>query len=64
MAAALTVAAALDLPVDDAVVLQDSNKLALRLRPGDVMARVAHRGQEVAVFEVDLARRLAATGSP
>ena len=64
VAAAVSIAAALDLPVDDAVVLQDANRLALRLLPCDVMARVAHVGQEVAAFEVELARRLAETESP
>ena len=64
MAAAISTAAELDLPADNAIVLQNSNKVALRLLPCDVFARVAHAGQEVAAFEVDLARRLAATGSP
>jgi len=47
-AAAIVTAAALDLPVDDAIVLHNSNKLALRLLPCDVFARVSHVGQEVA----------------
>ena len=64
MAAAVSMASALDLTVDDAVVLHNSNKLALRLLPCDVLARVATVGQEVARFEVELARRLAETGSP
>ena len=58
--AALSVASACDLRADDAVVLQDSNKLTLRLLPCDIVARVAHVGQEVAQFEVELAQRLAA----
>jgi Ser/Thr protein kinase RdoA (MazF antagonist) len=62
--AALSVASACGLRADDAVVLQDSNKLTLRLLPCDIVARVAHAGQEVARFEVELAQRLAATGSP
>jgi len=63
--AAVSTAAALDLRVDDAVVLHDSNRLALRLRPCDVLARVAHMaGQGVAEFEVEVARRLAETDSP
>ncbi len=57
-------ASAFDLRVDDAVVLQDSDKLTLRLLPCDIVARVAHVGQEVAALEVELAQRLAATGSP
>jgi hypothetical protein len=55
---------ALGLTVDDAVVLQNSNKLAVRLLPCDVLARVAPLGQEVAQFEVELAQRLAETESP
>jgi len=62
--AATSIAAALDLTVDDAIVLHNSNKLALRLLPCDVLARVAHVGHEVAQFEVDLAQRLAETDSP
>ena len=62
--AAISIAAALDLAADDATVLQNSNKLALRLRPCDVFARVAPVGHEHAAFEVELARRLAGTGSP
>jgi len=64
VAATTAIATALDLAVDDAVVLQSSNTLALRLLPCDVMARVAHRGREVARFEVDLAQRLAEIESP
>ena len=33
--------ASLGLPVDGAVVLQNSNKLTVRLLPGDVLARMA-----------------------
>jgi Ser/Thr protein kinase RdoA (MazF antagonist) len=62
--AAISSASAFDLRVDDAVVLHDSDKLTLRLLPCDIVARVAHVGQEVAKFEVELAQRLAATGSP
>jgi len=64
MAAARSTAAALGLPADDALVLQNSNKLALRLKPCEVFARVAHVGQEVAQFEVELAQLLAETESP
>ena len=64
MAAATALAGELDLRVDDAVVIHDSNKLALRLLPCDVFARVALVGQEVAALEVELAQRLAATASP
>jgi hypothetical protein len=62
--AAISVASACDLRADDAVVLQDSDKLTLRLLPCDTVARVAHVGQEVAALEVELAQRLRAIGSP
>jgi Phosphotransferase enzyme family len=64
VAAVRSIASALDLTVDDATVLHNSNILALRLLPCDVFARVAHVGQEVAQFEVELALRLAETESP
>jgi hypothetical protein len=64
VAAAMSTASALDLSVDDASVLHNSNKLALRLLPCDVFARVAHVGQEVARLEVELALRLAETEGP
>ncbi|MFB4294374.1 phosphotransferase [Nonomuraea sp. ATR24] len=64
VAAARSVASSLGLAADDAVVLQDSNKLTLRLTPCDVLARVAPEAEHVAPFEVELAQRLAATGSP
>ncbi len=64
MAAATALARALDLPVNDAVVIHNSNKLGLRLLPCDVFARVAPLGQEVAALEVELAQRLAAVASP
>ncbi|HEY7100662.1 MAG TPA: aminoglycoside phosphotransferase family protein [Mycobacteriales bacterium] len=63
-AAAVSTAAALGLRVDDAVVLHNSNKLALRLLPGDVLARVAPVAEQVARFEIELAQRLAESGSP
>ncbi|MDT0270690.1 aminoglycoside phosphotransferase family protein [Streptomyces sp. DSM 44915] len=63
-AAATSVAASQGLPVSDAVVLHNSNKLALRLTPGDVFARVAPVGEEVARFEIELAQRLAEVGAP
>ena len=64
MAAATSVAGTLDLRVNDAVVIQNSNKLALRLLPCDVFARVALVGQEVSALEVELAQRLAAIAGP
>lgn len=54
----------LDLPVDDAVVLQNSNRLALRLLPCDLFARTAQLGQDVAAFEVLIAQQLAAVSAP
>jgi aminoglycoside phosphotransferase (APT) family kinase protein len=64
IAAATSIAASLDLPANDAIVLHNSNKLALRLTPCDVLARVAPVGQEVAELEVELAQRLAEVGCP
>ena len=64
IAAATSIAASLDLPVDDAIVLHNSNMLALRLTPCGVFARVAHVGREVAEFEVELAQRLVEAGYP
>ena len=64
IAAAAALAEELHLRVDDAVVIHNSNKLALRLLPCDVFARVALMGQEVAALEVKLALRLARTASP
>ncbi len=63
--AAMSTASALDLGVDDAVVLHDSNRLAVRLLPCDVLARVAHVVHQAgAEFEVEVGRRLAETDSP
>jgi hypothetical protein len=58
IAAAKSIASALDLIADDAIVLHDSNKLTLRLLPCDVLARVAPLAHQVSQFEIDLARRL------
>src|SRR5215207_6966301 len=65
VAAARSIAEAFDLRVDDAVVLQDSNRIAVRLVPCDVLARVAYVAHQAgAEFEVEIARRLAETDSP
>src|SRR3954469_14519704 len=65
VAAAMSTASSLGLTADDALVLHNSNKLTLRLLPCDVLARVAFdMHQRGAEFEVEVARRLAATGSP
>ncbi|MGW0146387.1 phosphotransferase [Streptomyces sp. NPDC003333] len=63
-AAALSVVSSLGLPARDAVVLNDSNKLTLRLLPCDTLARVAPVTDQVARFEIELARRLAGAGCP
>ena len=60
--AAMSTASSLDLRVDHAIVLHDSNKLTLRLLPCDVLARVAPVAHQVAQFEVELAQRLAESG--
>lgn len=62
--AAISVAAALDLTADDAVVLHNSNRVALRLTPCDVLARVAPMVHDAAQFEIDLTQRLAEAGCP
>ncbi|MEU5294569.1 phosphotransferase enzyme family protein [Streptomyces umbrinus] len=64
MAAAKSIASSLDLAVDDSIILNDSNKLTLRLLPCDVLARVAPAEQQVAQFEVDVAQRLGESGCP
>ncbi|GAB2863177.1 aminoglycoside phosphotransferase [Actinoallomurus bryophytorum] len=64
VAAAMSTASSLDLTVDDAIVLHDSNRLTLRLLPCDVLAQVAPVAHQVAQFEVELAQRLAESGCP
>jgi len=64
VAAATSAASALCLTVDRAVVLHASNRLALRLLPSDVVARVALASHGAAQLEVDLASRLAGTDCP
>jgi hypothetical protein len=64
VAAARFLATEAGLNVDRAVVVHNSNKLALRLLPCDVLARVAVVGQEVAALEVEVAQRLADAQSP
>jgi aminoglycoside phosphotransferase (APT) family kinase protein len=64
VAAAMSTASSLDLAVDDAIVLHDSNRLTLRLLPCDVLTRVAPVAHQVAQFEVELAQRLAESGCP
>ena len=57
--AAMTVAAGLDLAVDQAVVLNNSNRLVVLLLPGNTVARVSPTGWFSAAREVEVARRLA-----
>src|SRR5215469_12951121 len=64
LAAAMSTASTLGLTVNDAIVLNDSNRLAVRLLPCDVLARVAPTAHQAAQFEVELAQRLAETQSP
>lgn len=64
VAAAKSIATLLGLRVDDAFVLQNSNKLAVRLSPCEVFARVAPLAHQELQFEIELARRLAEMGSP
>ena len=62
--AALAVASSLGLRADEAIVLQASNKLSVRLLPCDILARVAPLEHGVAQFEIGLAQRLAESGCP
>jgi hypothetical protein len=57
--AAVSVAAALDLPADDVVVLNNSNRLVAHLLPCNVVARVSPMGWFSAARELELARHLA-----
>ena len=63
IAAAISTASSLGLTADDAIVIQDSNRITLRLLPCDVLAQVSpstHAPQ----FEIDLAQRLIEAGAP
>lgn len=63
--AAISTASALDLAVDGAVVLNDSNRLVVRLTPCDIVARVTPMTHHAsAEREVELVNRLAPTDSP
>jgi len=69
VAAATAVATARDLPADDAVVVNDSNRLVVRLLPADVVARVTplahHEGHHASPRrELEIVRRLEATEGP
>ncbi len=63
--AARSTVSELDLAVDDAIVLQNSNRLMLRLTPCDVVVRIAPLALRTsAEFEVQLAQQLAEAESP
>jgi hypothetical protein len=63
--AARSTARELGLHVDDAVVVHNSDRIAVRLIPCDVLARIAPQAWEDGLqFEAEVARRLAETGSP
>lgn len=64
VAAATAVVRSQGQTVDEAVVLQHSNKVAVRLRPCDIVARIGPAGAGQAAVEVDLAQQLAAAGAP
>jgi Ser/Thr protein kinase RdoA (MazF antagonist) len=69
VAAAMSTASAVGLAVDNAVVLNDSNRLVVRLTPCDIVARVTpvthYAGHHMsAEREVELVKWLAQTGSP
>ncbi|MYR41449.1 phosphotransferase [Streptomyces sp. SID5910] len=58
-------ASAAGLQADDALVIHNSDRVALRLLPCDVLARVAPAGHLAdSAFEVEVARRLADVGAP
>ena len=58
-------ASTLGLRVEDAVVVNNSNRIAVRLTSCDVLARVAPLSHQTgAEFEVEVARRLAETDGP
>ena len=63
--AAISLASSLGLPVTEAVVLQDSNRLTLHLLPCSILARVADVAHQAgAERDVEVARQLATTTSP
>jgi len=67
VAAAKSAASSLGLRVDGAVVVNDGWRIAVRLVPCGVLARVAplaSRPESWAQFEVEIGRRLAGTDSP
>jgi hypothetical protein len=58
-------ASALGLPVDDAVVIHNSNRIAVRLSPCEVLARIGPTAHQAgSELEVEVARRLAQIDCP
>lgn len=64
VAATLRTVRSQGLAADEALLLSNSNKIILRVRPSDVVARVAPVGQMDGRFELELAGRLAEAGCP
>jgi len=63
--AAVSTSSALGLQVDDAVVVHNSDRIAVHLIPCDVLARVGSSAHQAdAQFELEVARRLAVTDGP
>ena len=63
--AARSTASALGLRAAEGVVVHNANRIAVRLTPCDVLARVAPLAHQAgAAFEVEVGRRLAAAGCP
>ncbi|HVU11275.1 MAG TPA: aminoglycoside phosphotransferase family protein [Phototrophicaceae bacterium] len=63
--AARSTTSALGLKADNGVVIHNSNRIAVRLTPCDVLARVAPLAHQAgAEFEVELGRRLAEASCP
>jgi hypothetical protein len=61
LAATMSLCSELGLTADDAIVIQNTNRLTVRLMPCDVLARVAapaRRNHAVAAFEVEVAKAL------
>jgi hypothetical protein len=64
VAAAMSLLREADLSAEHAVTVQNSNKLAVRILPCDLLARVAVVGQHVGALEIAVAQGLAARGAP
>ncbi|MGH9112504.1 MAG: phosphotransferase enzyme family protein [Acidimicrobiales bacterium] len=64
VAAAMSVVREAGLSAEQAVIVQNSNKLAVRILPCDLLARVAVAGQHVGHLEIAVVEGLAARGAP